>query len=86
MNLVQTISIKENNPSSSQTIPSEVQTIISQPPKEGTDSSLCKAIKDLKVQRQELDTTINVLPNYLDRLSTQVESNSKKKRSKPDGI
>ena len=52
-------------------------------PNEGTVSSLCQTIKDLKIQRQELDITIKVLSKHLELLTQQVSKLTK--RSKPDG-
>ena len=84
-NKVESISIRERK-QLPKSIPSEVETIISQPPNEGTVSSLQQAIQDLQVQRQELDTTIKVLSNYLTQLQLKPKSQSHKKRNKPDGI
>ena len=52
-------------------------------PNEGTVSSLRQTIKDLKIQRQELDITIKVLSRHLESLNQQVSKPSK--RSKSDG-
>ena len=72
---VEVISISEKKTSSLNTIPSEVQSFISQTSNKGNVYSLWKAIQDLEVQRQELDTTINVLTKYMEQLSNQFNSN-----------
>ena len=77
-NKVETISIKEKR-QLPKSIPSEVQTIISQQPNEGTVSSLHKAIQDLQAQRQELDTTIKVLTNYLNQITLKSKPPALKK-------
>ena len=82
---VNTLSINESPKPSSSSISSEVQSIISQKPTESTVSSLRQTIKDLKVQRQELDTTIRVLTNYMEQLSIQATATSTKKRYKSHG-
>ena len=83
-NKVEMISISEKKiPAKS--IPPEVQNIISQTPNEGTVSSLQQTIQDLQVQRQELDTAIKVLTNYLNQLTSQLKSSTPKKQNKPDG-
>ena len=46
--------------------------------------SLRNTIKDLQIQRQELDTTIKVLNNYLNQILSTSKTNSLK-RNKPDG-
>ena len=64
---VETISIQEKLPSTN-SMPSGVQSIISQQPNDGSVSSLQQTIRDLQVQRQELDTTIKVLTQYVNQL------------------
>ena len=80
---VETITLQEKL-SSTDSIPSEVQTIISQQLNSGTVSSLQQTIRDLKVQRQELDTTIKVLTQYLNQLIDNQAKSAPKKRNKPD--
>ena len=80
---VETITLQEKL-SSTDSIPSEVQTIISRQPNSGTVSSLQQTIRDLKVQRQELDTTIKVLTQYLNQLIANQAKSAPKKRNKPD--
>ena len=84
-NKVETISISEKK-TPAKSIPPEVRNIISQTPNEGTVSSLQQTIQDLQVQRQELDTTIKVLSNYLTQIKSQLKSPVPKKRNKPNGI
>ena len=80
---VETIAIQEQLPSTN-SIPSEVQSIISQQPNNGTVSSLQQTIRDLQIQRQELDTTIKVLTQYLNQLIANQSKLVPKKRNKPD--
>ena len=80
---VKTIPIS-NNPYSS--IPPETNTYWKNKCKsnKGIVSRLLKNIYDLKIQRQELDITIKVLPSkHLEQITKQVQTPSK--RSKPDG-
>ena len=80
---VETITLQEKLPSTNSR-PSEVQTIISWQPNNGTVSSLQQTIRDFKVQRQELDTTIKVLTQYLNQLTDNQSKSAPKKRNKPD--
>ena len=52
---------------------------------ENTVSSLQKTIKDLTIQRQELDITIKVLTNHLNQLLSQSNKFKGHKRTKHDG-
>ena len=78
---VETISLSEQTSISS----AKTETILKQTsnPNESTVSSLRQTIKDLKIQRQELDITIKVLSKHLELLNQQVSKPTK--RSKPDG-
>ena len=53
---------------SSATIISELTTITQQWPNKRTVSSLQKTIRDIQIQRQELDITVKVLNNYLNQI------------------
>ena len=52
---------------------------------EGTISSLQKTLKDLKIQRQELDITIKVLSNHINQLLSNSSQSKGHKRTKTDG-
>ena len=88
---VETISISEP-PASVYKSPSEsdqltlqtLQSVANLLPNEDTVSSLQPTIKDLKIQRQELDITIKVLSKHLEQFLQKPPSKSLK-RSKPDG-
>ena len=59
--------------------------IVSQSLSETTVSSLQKTIRELKIQRQELDITIKVLSNHLKQLLNQSQQKKSHKRTKTDG-
>ena len=80
---VENITIQEQLPSTN-SVASEVQSLISQQPNNGTVSSLQQTIRDLQIQRQELDTTIKVLNQYLNQLISKQTKSFPKKRNKPD--
>ena len=80
---VETITIQEKLLSTN-FIPSKVQSIISQQPNNGTVSSLQQTIRDLQIQKQEFDTTIKVLTQYLNQLIANQSKSAPKKRNKPD--
>ena len=77
-NKVEIISIREKR-QLPKPIPSKVETIIFQQLNKGTVSSLHQAIQDLQVQRQELDTTIKVLTNYLNQITLKSKPPALKK-------
>ena len=84
---VETISISEpENPLIHSSRHSDIYSLKSHTsslPNDATVSSLQKTLKDLKIQRQELDITIKVLTNHIQSLQNK-KSNSLK-RNKPDG-
>ena len=84
---VETISISESeNPPIHSSRHSDIYSLKSHTsslPNDATVSSLQKTLKDLKIQRQELDITIKVLTNHIQSLQNK-KSNSLK-RNKPDG-
>ena len=67
---VENITIQEQLPSTN-SVTSEVQSLISQQPNNGTVSSLQQTIRDLQIQWQKFDTTIKVLTQYLDQLTAK---------------
>ena len=86
---VETITISDNTESesskiakSSATILSEFSNINQQQPNENIVVSLQKTIQDLQIQKQELDTTIRVLSNYLNQI---LSTKPKSLKRKPDG-
>ena len=88
---VETITISDKTESenlepfkSSATILSEFSNITQQRHNEGTVVSLRNTIKNLQIQRQELDTTIKVLNNYLNQILSTSKTNFLK-RNKRDG-
>ena len=60
------------------------QTVVNSLPNKHTVSCLQQIIKDLKIQRQELDITIKVLSNHLNQLLINTPSKSLK-HNKTDG-
>ena len=76
----ETISIKSSNYSEIQTLNTHTKFLLN----ETTVSSLQKTLKDLKIQRQELDITIKVLSNHLNQLLINTPSKSLK-HNKTDG-
>ena len=88
---VETITISDKTESetpepfkSSATILSEFSNITQQQPDEDTVVILRNTIKDLQIQRQELDKTIKVLNSYLNQILSTSKTNSLK-RNNPDG-
>ena len=62
-----------------------IMKLMSQSLSETTVSSLQKTIRELKIQRQELDITIKVLSNHLQQLLNQSQQKKSHKRTKTDG-
>ena len=78
-------SISISDPSTSSSLISRHSEASPQALSESTVASLQKTIKELKIQRQELDITIKVLSNHLQQLLNKKPSHKSHKRSKTDG-
>ena len=79
---IQHISLSET-PAPAPILPRQPELISNQNINESTVSSLQRTIRDLTIQRQELDITIKVLTNHLNQLLSNQKPKSK--RSKTDG-